>query len=335
VTTHSYTSLMRRLSRGGFDKAFVRPAILPDWWDESCTREPDLLPDLEIRVARFLGVPLASVRDPDVALSAPDYLGAKLRRTRSLDSRRLMPAIHAALQIGAAVSRCLRDSPEPIDVPPPEGLAWHEQLRGGPGAVTLDDILADLWRRGIPVVPIDLLPCPSFQGMAATVAGRPVILLAHKHDEPGRVAFFVAHEVGHIAAGDCETDQPAIDEEDEIVDDALMEEKADRYATNALVGGDSVPEVEGSDFRQLASNAARIERATGADASIAIFAWAARTRDYATATLAVRALYRGSGARRTLRQYFDRYVDVESATESDRALLRCVHGEAERDETAA
>ena len=50
--------------------------------------------------------------------------------------------------------------------------------------------------------------------------------------------------------------------------------------------------------------------------------------------MAVKALYRGSGARQQLRQLFDRHIDLEAATESDRALLRCVYGEPERDETA-
>jgi hypothetical protein len=46
--------------------------------------------------------------------------------------------------------------------------------------------------------------------------------------------------------------------------------------------------------------------------------------------MAVNALYRGSGARRQLRQQLERHVDLDAANETDRALLRCVHGEAER-----
>ena len=102
-----------------------------------------------------------------------------------------------------------------------------------------------------------------------------------------------------------------------------------------MSGSDSVPLVDGAQFRELASHAAKLERDTGADASVTVFAWAARTGDYAQASMAVRALYRGSGARRQLRQHFDHHVDLEAAPESDRALLRCVHGDPERNETAA
>lgn len=326
---------MRRLSRAGFKRRFVRLAILPDWWEEQCAEDPALLPDIEIRVARFLGLPLSAVREPGTKLAAPEYPGAQLRRVRDLARDRLAPALHSALRIGEAVVRNLRDPASTPVVLPCDGLVWREQIRADHRAVQLDDVLGDLWLRGIPVIPLDVLPAPSFQGLACVVEGRPVIMLGHRHDEPGRVAFLIGHEAGHIAAGDCRPDQPVVDEEDEILDDAEMERRADRYATRLLVGDDAVPSLEGVDFKQLASRAAQLERDTGADASVVLFAWAARTGDYATATMAVKALYRASGARRQLRRYFDRHVDLESAAESDRVLLRCVHGDPERDETAA
>ena len=309
------------------------PAILPDWWDEGCAKDPSLLQDIEIRVARFLDLPLAVVRDASTALAPPAYPNAQLRKVRDVDPERLGPAIHSALRIAAAVVRSLRDGvPDPV-VPPPDGLAWRDSIaRAGPAA-TLDEILDDLWLRGIPVVPLDVLPTPSFQGIAWIVDSRPIILLGHKHDEPGRIAFRVVHEAGHIAAGDCAPDRPVIDEEDEVIDDSDIERKADRYATQVLVGADSAPVVEQAEnFKQLASCAADLEHETGADASFIISAWAAQTGDYAKASMAVRALYRGVGARQKLQQHFVQHVDFDAANESDCALLRCIHGDPEQDE---
>ncbi len=334
MAKHTYTALMRRLSQGGLKKAFVRHAILPDWWEEKCGQDPSLLPEIEIRVARFLGFPLSTVKDPGVALAPPTYPRAQLRRVRDVDHDRLRPAIHSAIRIAEAVVRSLRDLAPKAVVPPPDGVAWREQIERARAVVTIDDILSDLWRRGVPVVPLDVLPAPSFQGLACIAEGRPVILLGHKHDEPGRVAFLVAHEVGHISAGDCAPDQPVVDEDDEIEDDADIERRADRFASRVLVGGDTVPSVNSTDFKQLANDAVRLERASGADASTIIFDWARRSRDYTSAALAVSALYRSSGARTKLRQHFDRHVDLDGAAESDRALLRCVYGEPDRDAAA-
>lgn len=324
---------MRRLSQAGFKEEFVDSAILPDWWNQNCAEDLNLLQDIEIRVARFLNLPLASVRDPSTALAPPAYPGAQLRRVRDVDRERLGPAIHSALRIAAAVVRNLRASVPSQAVPsPPDGLAWRKLIRHAGPAVTLDDILGDLWLRGIPVIPLDVLPAPSFQGIACIVEDRPIILLSHKHDEPGRVAFLVAHEVGHIVAGDCAPDQPVVDEEDEVMDDSNIELRADRYATQVLVGDEGVPPVEAEHFKQLARRAADLERETGGDASFTIYAWAAHTGDYVKASMAVKALYRAVGARRTLQQHFVRHVEFDDASESDRALLRCIHGHPERNE---
>ncbi len=325
---------MSRLSRAGFQRDFVRPAMLPDWWDEACVEDPSLLPDIEIRVARFLGLPLSVVRDPGRSLAPPAYPDAHLRRVRDIDRDRLAPAIHSALRIAAALARSLREPTPFPEVPPPDGLAWRKQIEQARPAVSLDDILTDLWLRGIPVVAVAELPAPSFQGLACVVEGRPVIMLGHKHDEPGRLAFVVAHEAGHIAEGDCGPDRPVVDEEEEIADDADIEQRADRFAIRVLVGSDDVPLVDGASFKELASQASELERSSGADASAVLYAWARRTGEYARALMAVRALYRSSGARRLLRQHFDHHIDLEAATESDRALLRCVYGDPERDETA-
>ena len=305
----------------------MRPAILPDWWEDSCGQDPSLLPEIEIRVARFLGLSLSAVRDSESPLSSPTYPHAQLRRVRDIDRDRLAPAIHSALKIAAAVVRNLRHSERPVREPPQDGFSWREQIvRSGP-AVTLDDTLTDLWSRGIPVVPLSSIPTPNFQGLACIVEGRPVMLLGHKNDEPGRVAFAVAHEAGHIAAGDCTPGQPIVDEADEVFDDGDMEQRADRFAIRVLVGSDTIPAIDGGDFRTLAKKASERELSIGADASAIIFAWARRSGDYSKASMAVKALYRASGGWRILREHFERNVDMTTASETDSTLLRCVHGD--------
>lgn len=329
MKSHTFQTLMHRLSRTGFKTDFIRSAILPDWWDDACADDPGVLPDVEIRVARFLQLSIADVRDPSAELAMPTYGRAQLRRVRDIDRDRLGPAIHSALQIAGAVVRSLRSRDRPPEVMPADAFTWRRQLSPAGQAVKLDDLLGDLWGRGIPVVPVDVLPAPTFQGLACIVEGRPVILLGHKIDQPGRVAYVVAHEAGHVVAGDCASDQPVVDEEEEIADDSDMERNADLFATRVLVGRDNIPEIDSGDFRELAQRVVKLEREIGAEASTIIFAWARRTGEYATASMAVKALYRNSGARNRLRDHFDRHVDIDAATETDRSLLRCVYGDRE------
>jgi len=170
--------------------------------------------------------------------------------------------------------------------------------------------------------------------MACVVQGRPVVLLGHKHDEPGRAAFIVSHEVGHVARGDCTPDRPVVDELEEAPDDTDIEVAADLYATRVLVGADAPPEISADNYRDLATGAGQLEREAGVDPGAVIFAWARREGDYAMASMAVKALFVASGARRALRDHFERNVALDSAGESDLALLRCVVGDPERDATA-
>ena len=71
--------LMQRLKRAGFSADFVRAAILPDWWDDSCADDVSLLQDIEIRVARFLERPITSVSDSGSSLAPVTYPAAQLR----------------------------------------------------------------------------------------------------------------------------------------------------------------------------------------------------------------------------------------------------------------
>ena len=77
-----------------------------------------------------------------------------------------------------------------------------------------------------------------------------------------------------------------------------------------------------------------MERETGVDAGALIWAWAQKRGDYQTAQLALGALYLDKGAQRALRRAFDRFIDLESATDSDRDLLCCVTGRSEDDAIA-
>lgn len=315
----------------------MRRAILPDWWDESCQDDPALLPDVEVRVARFLRLPLSAVRETATKLTPPSYAGVQLRRARNMESERLVPAIHTATQIASAVVRNLRRAAPAVQMPPAEGLAWRNEIqrnRTANTAIGLEDVLQDLWKRGIPVVPLEILPAPSFQGLACMIGDRPVVLLGHKHDVSGRLAFFIAHEVGHIAVGDCTPDNPIVDEDEDVADDTDVENKAEAYAVKILFGRDDVPDIDADNYKDLATKAANIERSRGIDAGAVIFRWARQTGEYALASRAVQALYRASGARRLLRKHFDRYVDIDSATDSDRSLLLCVFGDPNRDSSS-
>lgn len=325
MATRSVSNLLTRLSKAGFKRDFVRPAILPDWWEDSLESDASLLPDIELRVARFLGLPLAEVRDPARTLVAPPAPSAVLRKSASMDVDRLRPAIHAARRVAEAVVRTM--SGRPAGELPAKPEDWRRMLVTGKTPVTLETMLTDLWARGIPVIPMECLPSPAFQAMAAIIEGRPVVVIGQKHDTPSRVGFFVAHEAGHIANGDCVNGRAIIDEDEASSDSSDMEKRADRYALCVQLGEGAGSRLNGDEFHKLAERAYAIEQQTGAEAGALLFRWARQNNDFMTASMAVGALYRSVGARRMMTRFLADNLDVNEAPETDRALLGLALGE--------
>ncbi len=330
--------LMSRLEAAGFKRDFAVKGILPDWWTDECWGDDALLPQVQIRVARFLGLQLGRVADPAAPLSAPSYANAMLRRVRDVDRDRLAPAIHVAVRTAAAVVRNLRADAPPVRQLPSSGgrLRWLAEHAGGGQLIT--GVASVLWGHGIPVVPLGTVPNPSFQAMACIAEGRPVIATAYQHDEPARVAFWIAHEAGHLAHGDCSGDGPVVDGEEAAAEgEAEMERNADRYATEAIAGPGGFPELglpPDPSFKDVARRAATLQSVTGIDSAALVFSWARETGRHQDAALAVKALYKQAGARRALRAFLSERVDADGATETDGALLRCVLPPVDLDEAA-
>jgi len=261
--------------------------------------------------------------------------GARLRKVRNVDRDRLSPAIHAGVRIAEAVVRNLRRSKGDVKVPPREALAWAAFLRRRYGKIDLGAIAADLWARGIAVVLAEQLPSPKFQGLACIAADRPVIVLGHSHDAPARIAFFIAHESAHVAFGDCEPEAPIVDEDDELPDTSEMERRADAYGWASLAAGTELPDLGGkTHWKDVAHRAEVLGAELKVDAGVLVWSWANRTRRFDDGQMALRALYLARGGRQVLRDLLLEHVNVEGASETDRALLACARGDAGQDAPA-
>ena len=320
---HTVKSLFTRLAKGGLKKGFLKGAILPEWWDKSCEDDESLLPDLEIRVARFLKLPVETVRNPTCDLAVPPYVGARLRRLGETHQEKLRPAVHTAIQIARAVVRNLKPQVGAVRLPSANALQLYQQLANGK-AVQLEALVEAVWGFGIPIVPFEGLPTPGFQGMACLAEKRPVILLGYKHDEPGRTAHVIAHELGHLALGDCNEENPVIDQDFDEGDSDQVEQKAEAYANQLLVGDQDVPKLRSNNFKVLAKEAWDLEQKKGVSASRILFEWAKTSSDYKTATLALKALNQASGAKRIVLNQFNQMLDLKDLSETDQLLLKCI-----------
>jgi hypothetical protein len=272
-------------------------------------------------------VSLATLRADYNAVAVPSYHGPRLRRPANVKAERVGPAIHAGVELAAAVTRALRNT-APASLPSTDAVQWSSTLQPAFGETLLEVMARDLWSRGVPVIPAEGLPTPKYQGLACIVDGRPVIVVGHEHDEPARVALWIAHECGHLVAGDCAEGAPVVDEDEDAGQASDMEKRADDYAWNVLMRGEkpSKPSAWPDEWQKVADKAAAVEQKTSVDAGVLVWSWTTRTKRYQDGKLALQALYRAKGARQTLAQLFNEHVDVENASETDAALLGCMVG---------
>jgi len=295
-----------------------------------------VLPDFEVRVAKFLKETVERVRTPDQPLHAPIFANAQLRHSRRVERDELAAAMLVAQRVAEAAIRNLRTESAVHDLPA-DPLRWRQELLARGRIPDLETVVADLWHRGIPVLHLEALPAPKFHGMALVLGNRPVIIVGHGQDGPAWLLFTIAHEAGHIARGHCVPDAPVVDATDET-DTSEMEQQADAYAFAGLSGGVEPLAFDGIDARALAERADREEGEHRVDAGHLILRWAgqhATSEAFKTADRALKALWRkASGGKAILRRHFDANVDLERANDTDRALLSCAFLDPERNESS-
>jgi hypothetical protein len=148
----------------------------------------------------------------------------------------------ALVSYGTSLTRTLLAAvPEQAFPTSLEALRVREQLLAAAKFVTLPDILSLCWAIGIPVVHLKVLPLPAKRmcAMATRVRDRYAILLARESKFPAQLAYYVAHELGHIALGHLSTNPAVVDADDPLrADDKSDPEEvaADRYALELLTG---------------------------------------------------------------------------------------------------
>jgi hypothetical protein len=113
-------------------------------------------------------------------------------------------------------------------------------LAGSP-VVGLQDLLSLCWGIGVPVVHLKIFPLQAKRmcAMAVRVRGRHAILLAKESNYPAQIAYYIGHELGHIAGGHLVSQPAVVDLEDPLSVNGgsdAEEQEADRYALELLTG---------------------------------------------------------------------------------------------------
>jgi hypothetical protein len=211
-------------------------------------------------VARRLGL------DPGALLldDEPRFLWREEARFKHLGSEDEVEQAGIA-SFGRAVAMALASAvaPPKFDLSGQTANDLRTQLLGaGRPYVTLDNLVALSWSVGIPVVHLRVFPWPQKRMAAMTVriGEQSFVLLAKEAVYPAWIAFYLAHELAHIALAHVDADQALVDLDDgdkpaANTDDE--EQAADAWALELLTGRPK-PDVVSADGPASAGELARV-----------------------------------------------------------------------------
>lgn len=208
----------------------------PSWWSDEAESSPSACAELRFTLARKLGLDARALIEGD----EPRFVW----RTATFKAITATGEAErdAIVSYGTSVARALLNGvAESRPFPSASAQEVRRLLLGSAEVVTLPDILTFCWAVGLPVLHLHVFPLEAKRmcAMAVRVCDRYAILLAKDSRFPPQAAYYVAHEIGHIALGHL-VDKPAlVDLADPLSAEGGSdgeEKAADRYALEILTG---------------------------------------------------------------------------------------------------
>ncbi len=228
--------LYKRLGDLGLTKAYVQGKVLPSWWSDEAATNPAGFSEAVVLLSRHLGLDSETLRGSgEIRLTGEPMV--KLKKAANANDDDLAVARRLALQVARLA---LLGVSAPAPKVPSSGIELRQQILDQDQPwVSLETLLDYCWSIGIPVLHVSAFPknAKRMHGLAAKVAGRPVIVISKEVQQPAWLLFILAHELGHIALGH-------VEEEDAVVVDAEIdqdsaddeERQANAFALELLCG---------------------------------------------------------------------------------------------------
>lgn len=236
MNSGSERDLKRRLKAIGLSEGAIA-AAWPQWWSQDADASPSARLELHFSVARKLGIDPRSLLDAE---GTPRFIWRDEARFKHLSGE--SDAERAAISsFGRALGALLVAGATPlIDSRGADAASLRNVVLQHQPFVRLSDLLSVCWSIGTPAVHLRVFPRPQkrMAAMAVRVGGHGAILLAKDSSYPAHVAFYLAHELGHLLLGHLDREAAIVDLESTHLgtDDDMEEREADRFALELLTG---------------------------------------------------------------------------------------------------
>jgi hypothetical protein len=228
--------LFQRLDAAGVPESWIRKSVLPLGWKDSLAGTQQGFRRACAAIARSLDIDLKSLLSEDPHPQFNPLPNAYYKKAGGKDDTDIQIASRAAVTIAKLAIEAKLDA---YCSPSGSAADVRKEILKGFGRVNLESLLNWCWSYGMPVLHLQSAPGKKMDGLAVAHSNQAAIIVV-KNDFPSRLAFIVAHELGHVALGHVNSAEGFI--ADERVDRGStdkVEIEANRFACELLTG---VPE---------------------------------------------------------------------------------------------
>ena len=236
--------IRRSLREAGLTATAI-DAVWPQWWSEEAEGSASATAELRYSLSRRLGLAPSSLFDNEPSFVWSDdtlfkNLGAATDSEAAILASFSVAVGRSAIAATTGADQSLvRRSAADLRATVLKFARW----------VGLRELRSLCWGIGIPLLYLEVFPLEQKRMHAATarVGDRHAILIGRHSSFPAQVAYYVAHEIGHIALGHSMDAAAVLDVDDPLraVDADGDERAADRYALELLTGS-ADPQLEAS-----------------------------------------------------------------------------------------
>ena len=229
------SSLIAKLSKLGFNDSYIKTNGLPSWWDDELNDKPFAVLEGAGYIADRLNLNLKSLLDETETVKFNHLPDTKFKRRSSKYNQ--YPDVAQALASRVVELIAFATEINFVSLPTNVKEIRAEILKLSP-VINLTSLLNYCWNQGIIIAYFNNFPeskkIKKIAGLIQWQSNSPVIILSSKYTQPSRLAFDLAHELGHLVLGHLQGGL-LIDEEINSNRDDNEENQANKFATDLLL----------------------------------------------------------------------------------------------------
>lgn len=231
TNTLTMSALYEKLKDFGIPKKYVQKNGLPSWWDEELDNKPVAVLECSGYIADRFGLDLKSLLSEEDTIKFRGETQTKFKQRANNQKSDIAHGLahRVAEMIAYGYEGNFTGIPDNVDEIRAEILQTHP-------TINLTSLLDYCWQKGIAIAHFSQFPKDStkFDGMIQLHNNKPVIILAINYKESPRLAFILAHELGHLALGHI-TEGEFFDGKIKLNSDDNEEKEANQFAVKLLL----------------------------------------------------------------------------------------------------